>query len=405
MSRYLSPLVSGPEALRPDPIRSFVRKANELEKRTGRRIIRLNIGQPDLPPAEILRAYEEGLRDPRYVSSSSYPPCEGIDPLREAISVTEERCFGVEAEPSRFYITLGGCGALKFVFKVLGAGRGQVKELIAVAPGWGVISNFAWEYGIKVRFSPLISPNGEFLSDRAQEMVNGDTVGIYVNSPNNPTGGLMREEAVRDVLSFARDNDIWVISDEAYQNLVFSPNERHISFASFKDYSDRVFKCISFSKVLKPNSRLGALLLPEGLGKDVMDAFFVALRNEGAGVSAEVQSGALRVLEADPELLYMNRVNKGYREKVSVAKNLLEEAGCRFSSYNEPKAGFYVFPEVPVRDSLALTERLLEGGASVVPGVSFHLDSHIRIAVGNNMSLEQVREGLERITRILSQGL
>ena len=134
-----------------------------------------------------------------------------------------------------------------------------------------------------------------------------------------------------------------------------------------------------------------------------MDAFFVALRNEGAGVSAEVQSAALKVLETDPSLSYMERVNKGYREKVSMAKELLVDAGCRFSSYNEPKAGFYVFPGVPARDSVGLTERLLEGGVSVVPGTSFHLDAHVRIAVGNNMSVEQVRSGVERITAVLSQ--
>jgi len=403
MSRYLSPLVVGPDGLKPDPIRSFVRRANALEKETGRRIIRLNIGEPDLPPARVLEAYKEGLNSPEVVQSSNYPPAEGLAALREAISRMEAESFGVKVPDSRIYVTLGACGALKFIFKVLGARDGGNNDLMALAPGWGVISNFAWEYQIRANFAQLITPDGRFKEDAAQEMVGGRTVALYVNSPNNPTGSILSRQAVRSILDFARDNDIWVISDEAYQHLVHGSLKEHVSFARYAEYADRVFKCISFSKILKPNIRLGALLIPDALPQEVRDSFFTALRNEGAGVSAESQSGALEVLRTDPKLSYMAEVNARYRKKVSAAKPILEESGCAFESYNDPRASFYLFPRTPVKDSQALTESLLESGVSVVPGTSFHLDSHIRIAIGNNMSVQDVEEGARRIGSTLSK--
>ncbi len=403
MGKHLSSLVTGSECLQPDPIRSFVRRANALEQKTGRRIIRLNIGQPDLPPHRILDAYRRGLNSEDVVESSSYPPAEGLPALREAISGMEMESFGLDVPDSRVYVTLGGCGALKFVFKVLGARGGSSNDIIAMAPGWGVISNFAWEYEIRVIFARLETPEGKFDEEVAQEMVNERTVALYVNSPNNPTGSILTEETTKDVLSFAKDNDLWVISDEAYQHLIHKGFEDHISFARFKEYSDRVFKCISFSKILKPNIRLGGLILPEELPKEVLDNFFTALRNEGAGVSAECQSGALEVLRTDPKLSYMNEVNDRYREKVAVAKDILEEAGCIFESYNDPRASFYLFPKTRYEDSNELTDVLLRNGVSVVPGTSFHLDSHIRIAIGNNMSVEDVEKGTKRVASTLSR--
>lgn len=402
MTRYISSLVAGPDGLKPDPIRSFVRRAIALEKETGRKIIRMNIGQPDLPPKRILEVYRKGLNSPEAVESSSYPPAEGLPGLREAISNMEREAFGIEVPDTRVYVTLGGCGALKFVFKVLGARAGRTNNLIAMAPGWGVISNFAWEYEIRARFAELQTPEGRFKEDIAQEMVNDSTVAIYVNSPNNPTGSMLSERTVRDILSFARDNDLWVISDEAYQHLIHGSFEEHVSFGKFDEYTDRVFKCISFSKILKPNIRLGGLILPRDLADDIKDGFFTALRNEGAGVSAESQSGAMEVLRADPKLSYMNEVNERYKEKVAVAKGILEEVGCVFKSYNDPRASFYLFPRTPVEDSGKLTDTLLKSGVSVVPGASFHLESHIRIAIGNNMTIGDVEEGARRIASMLA---
>jgi len=400
MARYMSSLVVGPERLKPDPIRSFVRRANALERETGKKIIRLNIGQPDLPPRRILEAYRQGLVSPEVVESSGYPPAEGLPALREAIS-NMERYFGVEVPDSRVYVTLGGCGALKFVFKVLGARGGRGKNIVAMAPGWGVISNFTWEYEVETRFARLETHDGKFDSDMAQEMLDPDTVALYVNSPNNPTGSILAGKTVRDILSFAEDNDIWVISDEAYQHLIHAGLDDHVSFMKYPEYADRVFKCISFSKILKPNIRLGGLILPSGLDDEVMASFFTALRNEGAGVSAESQSGALGVLREDPALSYMREVTRGYGEKVSVAKKILEEAGCVFESYNDPLASFYLFPRTPVESSLDLADMLLKEGVSVVPGTSFHLDSHIRIAIGANMTPGDVEEGTSRIASFL----
>jgi aspartate/methionine/tyrosine aminotransferase len=380
-----------------------VRRANALEKETGKRIIRLNIGQPDLPPKRILEAYRRGLASSDVVESSSYPPAEGLPGLREAISRMENESFGVEVPDARVYVTLGGCGALKFTFKVLGAREGRRKNLIAMAPGWGVISNFTWEYEVETRFARLETPDGKFDEDVAQEMLNDDTVAIYVNSPNNPTGSILAEGTVKDILSFAEDNDIWVISDEAYQHLIHAGFEEHKSFMRYEEYADRVFKCISFSKILKPNIRLGGLLLPRDLSDDVMASFFTALRNEGAGISAESQSGALEVLRVDPGLTYMREVTQGYRRKVEVAKQILEEAGCEFESYNDPLASFYLYPRTPFEDSRELAEILLNQGVSVVPGTSFHLDSHIRIAIGANMTPEEVEEGTKRVAAALKK--
>ncbi len=402
MARYLSPLVVGPDGLKPDPIRSFVRRAMELEKEIGQKIIRLNIGEPDLPPARVLEAYRKGLLSPRAVESSSYPPAEGLPELRQGISRMEREAFGVDVPDSRVYVTLGGCGALKFIFKVLGARGGRSNNLLAMAPGWGVISNFAWEYEIRADFCQLLTPDGRFKEDEAQNAVNQETVAVYVNSPNNPTGSILSPRTVKDILSFARDNDLWVISDEAYQHLIHEGFRRHVSFCKYSEYADIVFKCISFSKILKPNIRLGGLVLPEALSDPVKHGFFTALRNEGAGVCAEAQSGALEVLNTDPKLSYMDEVNRRYGEKVSAAKALLEEAGCRFDSYNDPKASFYLFPRVPVEDSRKLTEDLLVGGVSVVPGTSFYLDRHIRLAIGNNMTLADVEEGVRRVVSVLN---
>ncbi len=401
MTRYLSPLVAGPDGLRPDPIRSFVRRANAIERETGRKLVRLNIGQPDLPPARVLEAYRRGLTNPEFVNSSSYPPAEGVPELRSAIARMERDTFGVDADQSRVYVTLGGCGALKFVFKILGARVGRRNNILSMAPGWGVISNFAWEYEIEANFVNLLTPGGGFREEVAEENVDGDTVGIYVNSPNNPTGSILAPETVRDILEFARERDLWVVSDEAYQHLIHGGVEGHSSFAGYPEFSDRVFKCTSFSKILKPNIRLGALILPTDISDDLKSNFFTALRNEGAGVAAECQSGALEVLRSDPTLSYMDEVNTRYREKVAAAKGILKGAGCTFESYNDPKASFYLYPRVPFDDSRQLADRLLEAGVSVVPGTSFHLDGHVRIAIGGNMSLEDVETGTEMVASVI----
>jgi len=97
----------------------------------------------------------------------------------------------------------------------------------------------------------------------------------------------------------------------------------------------------------------------------------------------------------------MREVTRGYREKVGVAKGILEEAGCVFESYNDPLASFYLFPRTPAGDSRGLAEALLQEGVSVVPGTSFHLDSHIRIAIGANMTPGEVEEGTSRVASVL----
>ena len=364
-------------------------RAKALEAQ-GRSIIHLEIGEPDFDtPANIVEAGCRALRE----GQTHYGPAQGLPELRAAIAEEVSRTRGIPVDPAEVLVCPG---AKPVMFYLLLAMAEEGVEVIYPNPGFPIYESMIAFSGARPVPVPLVEERGfAFTGDTIRSLVTERTRLIILNSPSNPTGGLLGRDVLEEIAQVARENDLWVLSDEIYSRVLYEG--RHESIASLPGMKERTVILDGFSKIFSMTGwRLGYAVGPTDIIEhmtrlQVNSASCTATFTQIAGIEA------LRGPQEDPAR--MVETFRERRDAVVAGLNDLPGVSCR-----TPLGAFYVFPNIRGTGltSQELADGLLnEAGVAVLPGTSFgaHGEGYLRLSYAN--SIENIREALERIGRYL----
>lgn len=338
---------------------------------------------PDFIKSAMVRALEE--------NKTRYGPSSGIAPLRSAIAEKLRTRNGIPLQDQDVLVVNGGMQGLFGAFQsVIDPGD----EVLLFSPFWTPIKDLI----AACQGRPILVPTRAARADGFEETLarysSSRTKAIYFNTPQNPTGIVFTRQEAEAVASFAREHDLIVIADEAYEDLVY--DGEHVSIASLEGMLERTITSFTFSKSYAMTGwRLGYVTALEpwmtGLRKAVLYS--------SNGVSTPTQWAGLAAFNHNSDLLVRNC--KAYQVRRDLLLSGLNELGF---SCDLPAGAFYAFPDVTriSSDSRVAAEVLLEKAkVATVPGVVFgpHGESHLRFSFST--SIETIEAGLESLRRNL----
>jgi aspartate/methionine/tyrosine aminotransferase len=364
-------------------VMDVLEKAQELE-RQGRRIIHMEIGEPDFPtPTCICEAAEKAIRQ----GHTHYTHSLGLIELREAICGHYLEKYGVTIHPEQVIVTSGTSPALFMIFSaLLNAGD----EIIISDPHYPCYPNFA--NFLKANPVCVNVHEDEGFQYRAGDItkaIGERTKAVLVNSPSNPTGTLLAP----DRMAAIADLGLYVVSDEIYHGLVYGEKEH-----SILEFTDRAFVLNGFSKAFAMTGwRLGYVIAPLDFVRPlqkIQQNFFIS----ASSISQWAGVAALTKAAADVE-----QMRAVYNERRKYVIQRLNDLG--FVLKMEPKGAFYILVNAKhlADKSYDLAFDILERvGVGVSPGIDFgqNAEGYLRISYAN--SLENIKEGMNRIETYLN---
>jgi aspartate aminotransferase len=378
--------------LKPEGAYQVLGRAQELEAQ-GRQIIHLEIGQPDYETfpnivAAGIRALEEGQT--RYTSPAGMPA------LRKAIAESASRQRHISFSPEQVIVAPGAKPLLLFPALAL---LDQGDEVIYPDPGfptYEAVIGIAGGIPVPV---PLSEANDfSFDMEAFQSRITSRTRLIILNSPSNPTGGVVPYATLEKVAEAAQKTDAWVLSDEIYSRLAFDGQEVP-SIVSLPGMAERTVIVDGFSKTYSMTGwRLGYGIMPVGLAQKVE---LLATHSVGSTAHFSQIAGIEALLGDQSGAEEMRAVYQGRRDFIVDGLNKISGVSCR-----KPQGAFYVFPNVKSfkRTSAEIAGYLLEeAGVAVLPGSAFGQfgEGYLRLSYAN--SLENIAEALDRIEEALSK--
>ncbi|WP_371375419.1 pyridoxal phosphate-dependent aminotransferase [Sporomusa aerivorans] len=368
-------------------IRKVFEKANQLEAQ-GKKVIHFEIGRPDFDtPAHIKAAAKQAL-DKGLVH---YAPNSGIPALREALAGRLKADKNLTYSPeSEIIITAGGQEALYLSFmSILNEGD----EVILPDPCFGpfpLAVGLAGGVPVKIGLKP--TQNYGYDWEAVKKTLSPRTKAIVVNSPHNPTGGVWAEEQLRAVARFAGEHGLWLVCDDAYDNLVYEGCR--LSPAGFPGMRERTILCGSLSKTYAMTGwRIGYIAAVE----PVIGAAIRLQQNIMLSLCTFAQHGAVAGLTGSQDCIQAMS-QEFARRRLLVLDMVRQIPGVVLEG--NPQGAFYVFPRItlPGMTSAQVADYLLDNaGVAVVDGLAFgeHGNGHFRLSYA--VSYEDCREGLERI--------
>ena len=375
-----------------------VMAAARAREQAGERIIHLERGEPDFDtPPHVVEALARAAR----AGETHYPEPRGTLALREALVRKLARENAISCEPDDVVITEGGTHALFLAFQALLA---PGDEVLVPSPHWMAIPKLvAFAEGSAMRavsvYLELASGalDSAALAARLREAAGPRTRGIYVNTPNNPTGVVLTRAQLEAIASVAIERDWWVISDEAYEHLLFD-DARHVSLGSLPGMAERTLSVYTFSKSYAMTGwRVGYVVSPRVL-RPLMGPMLTFYTTNG--VFPAVQTAALAALTGPQDAVETMR--SAYQER----RNLLLAglAGVPQVMVPKPRGAFYAFADVsgcleaPGAEALSrLVRDWLSRGVAVLPGTAFGAEHHTHVRLSLAARREDVAEGARLI--------
>lgn len=370
------------DSIRPFIVMDVVARAGELEA-AGRDIVHLEIGDPDFPtPDVIVRAAESSMSG----GDTGYTQSLGLPDLRNAITTTMRATYGVEVDPANIVVTQGTSPAMLLLFgSVLDPGD----EVIMPDPCYPAYPNYvSFLGGVPVPLRVHAGDGFRFRIDEVERAITPRTRVIMVNSPSNPTGGVLGPHDLEALAALAERHGVWLASDEIYHGLQFEGRSNTVL-----EFTDRAFVLNGFSKAYAMTGwRLGYLIAPRQFvrpAEKIQQNFFLC-----ANHFVQV-AGTVALLHAGDDVA---RMRAAYDERRRYLVPALRELGLTVAT--EPLGAFYVFADARAwsADSVALSTRLLEeAGVATAPGVDFGPGGEGFLRFSYATSLERLREGVERL--------
>jgi aspartate/methionine/tyrosine aminotransferase len=388
--RHRAPsLAAGVERLGTEGAFAVLARAREIE-RSGRDVVHLEIGEPDFPtPAHVSETAFAAIR----AGETGYCASPGIPELRETAAAELSRTRGVPIAPERVIIANG---AKPFLFFTVLATCEPGDEVIHPDPGFPI-------YESAIRFAgatpvPLAlreSDDFTFSLEELEARLSDRTKLVILNSPHNPTGGVLSPADLEGAADLLRDSAAWILADEVYSRLLYDGS--FASIATQPGMLDRTIVLDSLSKTYSMTGwRCGYAAVPQRL-VEPLTRFIV---NSTSCVPPFVQRAAIAALTGPQDsVTAMLREFRVRRDLVVAGLNRLPGISCR-----TPRGAFYAFPNVAgvplATDELA--DRLLEeAGVAVLSGTAFGraTEQHLRLSYAT--SREDLVEALERMETFL----
>lgn len=372
--------------LRPEGAYHVLAQAQALQAE-GRDIVHLEVGEPDfLASEEVLDAGVEALRAGR----ARYNPPAGIAALREAIAEAAGRQRGLEISPQQVLISPGAKPNMFFPTLALVRPGEEVVYPDPGFPTYAAMIGVAGGVGVPV---PVLEARGfSFDLDAFDRALSRRTRLIILNSPANPTGGVIPRADLEHIAAAAQRVGAWLLSDEIYTRITFD-GEIAPSIASLPGMAERTIIVDGFSKTYAMSGwRLGFGIMPEPLARRVE-----LLLTHAYGCTAEFTqvAGVEALRGSQARVTAMVAEYRRRRDRVVARLNAMPGVRCR-----EPQGAFYAFPNVtalgmPVDE---LAERLLrEAGVAVLPGTAFGANGEGYLRLSYATSMENLERGLDRI--------
>jgi len=359
----------------------------ELRKQ-GKKVIDFAVGEPLFDtPKEIVDATIKALENKK----TRYSPISGLPELKEEISTSlneNNLSYGKE----NITITNGAKQALYSVFQVL-CNPGD--EVILPKPYWVTFPE-------QIRLAsanPVIVDTFEHKLDleKIKESITDKTRAIIVNSPHNPTGVVYPEEQLKEVVEIASEKNIFLISDEAYDWLVYDGLKPQTTAALFPEHKKNIITIKSFSKDFSMTGfRIGYI---------AAEKEFIGMVNKlqshlTGNVCTFAQYGAISAMKTGKKII------EKYITEMEEKRNLAYKLTTKHFECIKPQGAFYMFPEVKdrfngdIKNSVDFAALILEkAGVAVVPGDFFGSDDNVRISYA--LSDEDIKEGFENISKLI----
>jgi len=362
-------------------------KARALE-RQGKEIIHLEIGEPDFDtPKNIVEAGVQAL----HKGWTHYGPSAGLPDLRQAIAEYVSRSRGIEVASDEVVVVPGGKPIIFFSILTL-ADVGD--EVIYPNPGFPIYESMIQYVGAGAVPIRLQEEKDFGLDiDELVSLINDRTKLIILNSPQNPTGGVLNKQDIRDIAEAIGDRNIMVLSDEIYSRLIFEGE--HYSIMSVPGFKDRTILLDGFSKTYAMTGwRMGYGVMRADLATHITRL----MTNSNSCTASFTQMAGIEAIRGDQSSVDGMRAEfQRRRDAFVVGLNRIKGFSCRM-----PKGAFYVFPNITKTrwKSKKLADALLEdAGVACLSGTAFgdFGEGYLRFSVAN--SLENLNNALQRLDR------
>jgi aspartate/methionine/tyrosine aminotransferase len=368
-------------------------RAKALE-RQGRDIVHLEIGEPDFDtPLNIIEAATDAL----HKGWTHYGPSAGLPDLRETIAKYVSDTRRVKAASDEVVVVPGG---KPIIFYTILALADEGDEVIYPNPGFPIYEsmiNFVGAKAVPIQLRQEL----EFRLDvnELKSLITDRTKLIILNSPQNPTGGVLGQRDVKEIADVIGDRDIMVLSDEIYSRLLFEGE--HHSIMSLPDWKERTILLDGFSKTYAMTGwRMGYGVMRADLAQHVSRL----MTNSNSCTASFTQVAGIEALKGDQSSV--DRMNKEFMRR----RDAFYERINRIKGFNclKPKGAFYMFPNIEKTGwpSKKLADALLEqAGVAALSGTAFgaYGEGFLRFSIANSM--ENLNKALDRVEEWVKKNL
>ena len=363
-------------------------KARALEKQ-GKNIVHLEIGEPDFPtPAHIIEAGKHALDE----GWTKYGPTAGFPELRETIAAYISRTRGIQVDAENVCVVPGGKPVMFYsMLALLEPGD----EVIYPNPSFPIYESIINFLGAKPVPIPLIESRGfSFDLNALRDGLSGKTKMVILNSPANPTGGVMPREDIVQIAALLRERDVMILTDEIYSRIYYESEP--VSIASFEGMLEKSIILDGFSKTYSMTGwRMGYGVMPHWLAKAVN---LLAVNCNSCTASFSQRAGIAALEGPQDDVTAM--VAEFRRRRDAMVKGFNEIPGWKCTL---PAGAFYAFPNIsgtgmPVREMANFL--LNEAGVACLWGTAFgaYGDGYLRFSYAN--SLPNILEAIDRIKKV-----
>jgi aspartate aminotransferase len=352
----------------------------------GHKVWRFEGGEPYMPtPQPIKDAMTEALAR----NETRYAPSSGVPELRRAIVEKVRSKNGIPADDESPIVVNGGMHGLFAAFATL---LDPGDEVLMFSPYWTPIVDVVTYHGASPVLVPTVRARREGLTAALAAAKTPRTKLLYWNSPVNPTGEVFSRAEVEEVCAFVRESGLALISDEAYEDLIYE-DDTHVSPASFPGMFERTLSVFTLSKTYSMTGwRAGYVLVPKRWRVPTQTIVLYSIN----GVSTPTQWAALEALRLGDS--FLKEARAGYRRRRDALVAGLRAAGFELEA---PRAALYLFPKAPLSlgpDSRQAARILLDGArVATVPGLVFGPEGEGHLRFSFSVPEETIAGGAEAL--------
>jgi aspartate aminotransferase len=369
---------------------------------SGKKVYRFESGDPSFSiTPHVLKAIKKAAEEGR----THYTANAGIPELRKAIVEKLETKNGYqEVNTDHVFVTNGGMNSLFALFVSL---LDPEDEVIIPEPMWTEIAeNIKLGRGVPVPVKLTAQNEYEYTLDQIEESITPKTKAIYICTPHNPTGAVLPKEKLLKIIDIASKNDLWIVTDEAYEDVIYSPHIHHSIAGLGSNYKEKIISSYSFSKSHAMSGlRLGYLVTYSDV---LLKRLPKILRCSINGVNSVAQWGAVAALQGDQS--HIEEMKKEYMKRRDIMYDALN--GIAGIKPFLPKGAFYmwvdleqgIYDNLGYKNTQEISDYLANLGIGNAPGDSFGKSCEKSLRFAFSCATSMVEEGSEKLKEALTKG-